>query len=464
MTLFGWQISIRRHTKDTGALSSPATSRSGWWPIVSIVREPRSGSWQSGVEGRTQDVLGFSAVYACVTLIASDIGKLRLKLVQQSANGIWTETHSPSFSPVLKKPNHFQTRIKFIERWVTTKLVHGNAYVLKQRDNRNVVTGLYVLDPQRVRPLVAPNGDVYYALSQDNLAGVESTDVVAPASEIIHDVMVPLYHDLCGVSPIYACGLAALQGLSVQNHSANFFENGAQPSGILTSPGVIGHETAQRIREHWETNYSGANAGRVAVLGDDLKYQPMAMNATDAQLIEQLKWTAEDVCRAFHVPPYMIGVGSMPTYNNIEALNQQYYAQCLQTHIESIELLLDEGLGLTKQSPEMGTEFDLDDLLRMDTSTRVKAASDSVGSGCVAPNEARARWFNLGPVPGGEAPYLQQQNYSLSALAKRDAQEDPFGRQTPEPAPPASTDPDPDEDRARAFIAALRKELDMVRV
>ncbi len=35
---------------------------------------------------------------------------------------------------------------------------------------------------------------------------------------------------------------------------------------------------------------------------------------------------------------------------------------------------------------------------------------------------------------------MQQQNYSLEALAKRDAQDDPFGKSQPEPAPPAADD------------------------
>ena len=104
--------------------------------------------------------------------------------------------------------------------------------------------------------------------------------------------------------------------------------------------------------------------GKTAVLGDGLQYQPIVMSNIDAQLVEQLRMTAETVCSAFHVPAHMVGVGAAPTYNNIEALNQEYYSQCLQAHIESIELLLDEGLELPKP---YGTEFDLDGLLRMDT-------------------------------------------------------------------------------------------------
>jgi hypothetical protein len=88
-----------------------------------------------------------------------------------------------------------------------------------------------------------------------------------------------------------------------------------------------------------------------------------------------------------------------------------------------------------------------------------------VKSGIRAPDEARAR-LNLPPVPGGKYPYLQQQNFSLEALAKRDAQEDPFGtKPKPEPvAPPASSNDDEvDEDAEVAAALAdafVRKLMD----
>ncbi|MNV75883.1 hypothetical protein D3C71_1692080 [compost metagenome] len=64
----------------------------------------------------------------------------------------------------------------------------------------------------------------------------------------------------------------------------------------------------------------------------------------------------------------------------------------------------------------------------------------------MAPNEQRFK-LGLPPKPGGDSPMLQQQNYSLEALAKRDAQADPFGT-APEPtvpAPTASEEPEPEK-------------------
>lgn len=450
MRILGYEISFSK--APVPATTLPASLLSGWgtggW--YNVIREAFTGAWQRNYELRGQSILTYHAVYACIKLIAQDVSKCRLRLVEQGGDKIWREVdrNSPYWA-VLRKPNRYENRIKFIEHWITSKLIHGNTYALKQRDDgRGIVTDLYILDPTRTRPLVAPDGSIFYTVYKDNLIGLEEGELTIPASEIIHDVMVPLYHPLCGVSPLTACGIAAIQGLTIQNTSTDFFACASRPGGILTAPGNISESNANRIKDYWEQNYTGNNFGKVAVLGDGLKYEGMAVNAVDSQLIEQLKWSAEVVCSAFNVPTYKIGVGQPPAYNNIEALNQQYYSQCLQSLFECIELGLDEGLELTRVPDRVyGTEFDLDDLLRMDTATLIEAESKAVGAGIKAPNESRLR-LNLSPVEGGATPYLQQQNYSLAALNKRDTKDDPFAPAASSIAAVANDDEPPEDEAA----------------
>ena len=415
----------------TAAIRSP---RAGAWGGP-VVREPYPGAWQKNEEISGPSTLAYFAVFACATLIAADIAKLGLRLVQLDEDGVWTPTSSPAFSPVLRKPNRYQNPITFLAQWIMSKLTAGNAYILKQRDERGVVVALYVLEPDGVTPLVAPDGSVYYQLKPNELAGLApdapffQEGGVAPAREIIHDRMVTLFHPLIGVSPIFACGLPALQGLKIQQASTTFFANGSTPGGILTSPGEISQEQADAVKTYWETNFSGNNAGKVAVIGDGLKYeQTNPVSAVDAQLIEQLKWSSETVCACFHVPPYMIGVGGYPPYNNGEPLLQLYYSQCLQHLIVSLETCLDEGLELPAP---YGTELDIDDLIWMDTNSKTTASREAIGSGSLSPNEARFKYFGKGKVAGGDSPYLQQQYYSLASLAARDALGPPPG--TPDP-------------------------------
>jgi HK97 family phage portal protein len=409
-------------------------NRGGWFRIF----ESFKGAWQKGVTVDYQSILTYHAIFACITLIASDIAKLMVRLVQIDADGIWSEVTNAAFSPVLAKPNHYQNRIQFWETWILSKLIRGNTYVLKERDKRNVVVALYVLNPDRVRTLVAADGGVYYSLRTDYLANVGEI-VTVPASEIIHDRWNCLYHPLVGISPLVACGIAAMQGMAIQTNQTNFFNNKSMPGGMLIAPGAISNETAERLKTNCQDNFTGENAGNIAVLGDGLKYEPIAFTSAEMQMIDQLKWTAEVACSVFHVPPYKVGVGDTPVRTTVESLNLEYYAQALQRPIEDAELCMDEGLALPAN---LGTEFDTDNLLRMDSTTLVGFIKESVGAGVMKPNEGRKR-LNLKPVPGGDSCYLQQQNFSLEALAKRDAQDNPFAASAPPPAPAAATPPAP---------------------
>jgi len=430
--------------------------RGNWW--LPVIREPFTGAWQRNQDLSAETVLTNAAVYACLERISSDIAKCRLRLVEQDNNDIWKEVESPAFSPVLRKPNSWQNRIQLIENWVLSKLTAGNAYILKGRDARGLVVSLNVLDPAGVRVMVTPVGDVYYDLSRDNISGIEG-HILVPASEIIHDMMTVKFHPLNGVPPLIAATGPATQGLNIQTTSAKFFKNNATPGGVLSAPGEIKEATAKRLREYWQTQFSGDNAGRIAVLGDGLKFEPMAATAESSQLAEQLGLSAKMVASAFGIPAYMVGAEAPPSYNNIEALNQQYYSQCLQKHFEQIELCLDEGLGLIDAG--YGSEFDLDNLLRMDTAAMISSEAEAVGAGIKTPNEARKR-LNLGPMEGGDTPYLQEQNYSLSALSKRDAMDNPWAARQGSSGGDLVSKGDAildDQEIQNYILAALTKEL-----
>lgn len=454
MRIFGRELTFKRLPSVTSPVSGHGGG--GWWPII---REPYTGAWQKNDEWRAPSVLAHYAVYACVTLIANDIGKLRQRLMTLDDNGIWKETTSPAFSPVLRKPNEYQNHIQFKQWWETSKLTNGNAYGLKRRDARGVVTAIYILDPCRVTPLVTPSGEVWYQCNGDDLNTIGSEGITIPASEIIHDRMNCLFHPLVGIPPLYACALAACQSLKMQNDSSTFFENGARPGGILTAPGAISDETAARLKAHWDANYSGNNSGKVAVVGDGLKFEQMRMSATDSQLIEQFKLTAQMICTAFHVPASKVGVTESTTGTTAAQENQKYYSDCLQSLIEEYEVCMDEGLALPAG---YGVDVDETGLLRMDEATTVSTLSEGVKGSIMTTNEARKR-LNLPPVEGGDVVTAQQQDYSLAALAKRDAA-DPFGQNATSaaPAPTAQSEEPTDEqiqDSAKMLALLIEKRL-----
>lgn len=450
LQIFGRTVELRTKGLQLAPLMSQGGN--GWFPW-GIIRESFTGAWQQNVELRAEQVLTNPTLFAVVTLIATDVAKLCLRLVEQQEADVWTPIDSPAFSPVLRRPNRYQHITEFIEQWMISKLTQGNTYVLLQRDQRRVVRAMYVLDPSRVTPLVTPSGDLYYELRRDDLSELQAETVTVPASEIIHDRMVCLFHPLIGVTPIYACGAAALQGLTIQNNSTKFFANGSQPGGVLTAPGAISDETAARLKTYWETNYGGDNFGKVAVLGDGLKFDnPTRQTAVDSQLILQMNWSDERICSTYHVAPYMVGVGPPPPYANVEPLLQAYWSQCIQGHVNKLEKCLDHGLGVDEKidGKQYGIECDIDDLVWMDSTARSDGATKAIGSGALSPNEARLKFYGMGPVAGGDSPYLQNQMWPLQQLSERETPAAPALPAMPVVTPPPA-------EMAASFGAALRQ-------
>lgn len=415
-----WPFSRKKNLQ-----SLPATD-GGWRRLIG---EPFTGAWQQNKEVLAEDVRDFFAIYACITLITADISKMATEVKQRDSEGVYRVVQN-SAHQLLAKPNRYQNGVQFRQWWEHSKLTSGNTYVLKQRGT-NGIEALYILDPQKVTPLIAGDGSVYYQLATDRLAGIKEQQLVVPASEIIHDRYQPQFHPLIGVSPVFAAALAGALGKSIQKDSHTFFSNGASLSGILTAPGAISKDTAELLSKQWREKYSGKNAGGVAVVGDGLKFEPMRAKGIDSQIVEQLRLSAEIVASCFHVPPYKIGIGKAP--EKPQEANLAYYSDCLQVLIEELEACLDDGLELPHDTC---VELDTDDLMRMDLATIYDTLAKGVGGSISTPNEARAK-VGLKPLEGGDSIYMQQQNYSLEALAKRDALADPFGKASTAPADPA---------------------------
>lgn len=442
---------------DTALTPAPA-HRSGWKTIM----ESFPGAFQQNVEISQGTLLCYPTLYACIMRISQDIGKLPFQLMRRNDNGVWKRIENPSYSPVLRKPNHYQTQQQFRESWILSKLIQGNTYVLKVRDNRGVVVNLYVLDPCKVMPMVSDSGDVFYQLKIDNLSLItgdtDSENLMVPAREIIHDREATLHHPLIGVPPLCAAYWPALKNMRILKNSSDFFANGASPGGILTAPGAIGDETAKRLAEYWNTNFTGSNAGRVAVVGEGLKYEQLSANATDSQMVEQLRYSDEQICQPFGMPPFKVGIGALPAGQKVDDINNLYYADALQTRIEHMENLLDEGLNVAQP---MGIECDLWPLMRMDREKLARVEGQMIKDGVSTPNEARLE-FNKEPIEGGDTVYMQHQDYSIQALAWRDSQPNPFAptgaAALPALPPPEEVEDEPDpEAETRAMIAAIER-------
>jgi HK97 family phage portal protein len=244
-------------------------------------------------------------------------------------------------------------------------------------------------------------------------------------------------YPLIGVTPIFAASASAGLGIQILRDSQQFFGNASRPSGLLSTDQFIAEDLAKRYKQEWDETYRGQEFGKTALLGGGMKWQPLTITAQDAQLIEQLRYSVEDVARVFRVPPYMLGDMAKVTYRNTEHMTRAYLSGCLSWHIEAIQQRFEYAFAF-----EQGYQlrFDLSAMLRTELDVRYTAYQQGLAGGWLAPNEVRAE-EGLPPVEGGDEPRMQSQYVPLST--------DP----TP-PAPPPAPTPAPTEPVGSTFNPA----------
>lgn len=382
------------------------------WASNNGPKEPFAGAWQRNLDnaiGAGPNLLANSTAFACISLISRDISCNALVVKRRLENGS-REIHvnHPAMA-LFAKPNGYQTLLQFLQRYFISKLTHGNTYVVMFRDDRGVVNEMHVLNPAAVQVLIAEDGSVYYKLSANKLAGVQN-DVTIPARDILHDRGVCFWHNLIGVSPMYAAAMDIMLSARMQINSERFFANMSRTSGVLQAPGKIEKEVAKRLQAEWEQNYSGSGIGRTAVLSNGLTYLPMTVNAHDAEVVQQIRWTVEQIARAFLVPTYKIGELSKASFKNNEQMARDYYDSCLRHYMESTEQCFERAFEVPYN---IDIEFDLSQMFRMDSETRFTAHKLALDAGIKSINEVRSE-EDLPPVPGGEEPRVQMQYVPLT--------------------------------------------------
>lgn len=427
-----------------------------YWPSNGNGDRGPPGAWQMNIDegARTPELVAFSAVYACTTIISGDIAKMPVQTFRIDRDtGARELLRGDYYAALMREPNGYQTAADFMQLFMLSVLLQGNGYAFARRDPRGRISELHVLDPRTTRPYVdTDTGEVYYKVGANALAGL-SGDATIHERDIVHHrlPLLPAY-PLVGVTPVFAAAASSAVGLHILRNSQSFFGNASRPAGVLTAPGKLSKDTADRLKEDWDNNYSGQRYGKTAVLPEGLKWEPLTITAQDAQLIEQLRWSVEDVGRVFRVPPFMLGDTAKATYRNSEALGRAYLTGCLGYHLEVLEQRFRRAFELPAN---MELRFDLSTLLRAEIDVRYAAYQTALQSAWTTINEVRAQ-EGLSPVEGGDEPHIQMQYIRLSDSGKTSAAPSPF---TPPPAPVPPADDAGDAGQARIDPALVRSLL-----
>ena len=341
------------------------------------------GGTTSGKAVNERTAMQTSAVYACVRILAESVAGLPLHVYERTANGSKsTKPSHPLYRLLHDEPNREMTSFVFRETLMSHLLLWGNAYAQIIRDGRGFPIALYPLLPDRMAVDRNESGELVYTYQSDK------GQVKLRRENILHIPGLG-FDGLIGYSPIAMAKNAVGLALATEDYGATFFANGTNPGGVLEHPGVIKPEQADRLRESWQSQFGGANAHKVAVLEEGLKFHQMSIPPEQAQFLETRKFQINEIARIFRVPPHMVGDLEKSSFSNIEQQSLEFVKYTLDPWVVRWEQSLQQALILPSEKATIFIKFNLDGLLRGDYQSRMQGYSTGIQNGFMSVNDVR---------------------------------------------------------------------------
>lgn len=283
-----------------------------------------------------------TAVYACVRILAEAIAGLPLHVYRYKSDGGKEKAlNHPLYYLLHTEPNPEMTSFVFRETMMSHILLWGNAYAQIIRDGAGRVLALYPLLPEKMTVDRTASGQLFYEYRSD------IGSVILRPEDVLHIPGLG-FDGLIGYSPVAMAKNAIGMAIACEEYGASFFANGANPGGVLEHPGVV--KDPKRVRESWNTVYQGsANAHRIAVLEEGMKFQSIGIPPEQAQFLETRKFQINEIARIFRVPPHMVGDLEKSSFSNIEQQSLEFVKYTLDPWVVRWEQAIQKSLLLPSE-------------------------------------------------------------------------------------------------------------------
>ncbi len=378
---------------------APAARRSAGWEGFNPARA--RGANSTVVSPRT--VRGVPAYGQAVRLAAEAVAGLRMGVWKGDPPDRKRVTASWQARLLRGALNGEQTRFEFWETVEESLGYRANAYVWKLA-GADRVTELWALHPDQVSVLIEPRRVVYRVMLGNGYVdplGRGAQTVTVDRSTILHIrghgggglAMAP--------SPVQVYRRALASALSKEAHEEALYSRRATFQLGIAFPEAIGPEQVREFKEMWNESYSSVeDTGKVPVLGGGGRFEKIGLTQADAQFVEAMNLSVEEIARITNVQASLLGVTHSNRPLTPEHEEDRWHRYGLGPRLERIEAALEGDPDLF--GPGAGTYpmFDLGAGVRGDLTTEETLAHQQVQDGRLLVDEWRAS-KGLPPLPGG---------------------------------------------------------------
>ena len=342
------------------------------------------------------------SVYAAIKLRADAVSRPPLQIYRQGPEGTRlpvAPTHPAQ--QLLERVNPWYTRN---DLWQATEIylnLWGQAFWALERDEEGR-REIWPLRPDRMT--VLPDRRDY--IRGFVYRGSGGVPVAYTADEVVWLRYFNPLDEYAGLSPLAPSQTSVDMGLDGLRFNRNFLRNSAQPDFVLLTDAQLTDSEIEEFYSRWEARYRGPqNARRPAVANFIKDIRTLGLSHRDMDFIRGLRWSLEEVSRAYGVPKPLLSDLERATFANINAAERIFWRNTIVPELRFLEEHLNRMLLPRLGYPDLSLEFDLTaiEAMQEDENNRVSRQMQLLDRGVLTINEVR-RQHNLPEVAWGDGP------------------------------------------------------------
>lgn len=369
---------IARMAERLGIIARESAPDTGGQPMATITPGARATAAVSD-----ELALSLDAVYRAVSILETAAGQLTVD--------VWRDGAQITPPAWVAQPDPWRPTSAWMKDVIGSLALRGNAYIRVDRNAADVPVRLEVLDPADVTVTVTAAGIPTY-----RVAGIPGA---LGRRDVAHLALMrrPGRRNIMGMGPIQAAA-ATITGAAQLRRSADEWQSGTVPNGVLTSDQVLTSEMAQNLKTRF---VESVRADEPVVLGAGTAYKPLLLTPQELQFLESQAANVTAISRLFGIPARLMLAtvdGSSATYSNQQQEDLSFLRWTLMGYLREIEAAITWLLPRGNEA-----RFNLDGIQRPDITTRYAAHAQGLAAGFLTVAEVRAT-EGLPPLtttPGG---------------------------------------------------------------
>lgn len=351
----------------------------------------------AGKSVHLHSVLQLATAWACIRLTAQAVSCLPLAMYERRGDDDRVRVDDDDVAEVIcDSPNEDQTALEYWESQVAWMAATGNAYSEKVESGRRLIA-LQPMPSTHCWPFRDSEGVLKYNFND------RGKSEVLPREKVFHLRGFGFGGDV-GLSPIQFGAQAFGSAIAIDEAAAKLYGNGLQASGVLSSDKTLEKDQREQLQKIMEKFVGSTNAGKLMVLEAGLKYDRLAMSPVDAQMLENKRFSVEEICRWWGVPPIIIGhaaQGQTMWGSGVEQILLAWLTLGIDPLCDRIEARIKKQLIRPAGNRRRYAEFNREALLQMDSKSKAAFLSTMTQNGLMTRNEGRSK-LNLPRRDGGD--------------------------------------------------------------